>query len=817
MKTTTKGETMTRIILLLALVLGLAAGAGAAQKYLDLDAGSNGNGAIATPWNTWSTPKGSLSHGDTLWCRGNYLYKDFYWDASGKKAYLASWSIKSGSANDSMYLKDTVGGGSDQGMIIQDSCRIKGFIFTSRLDAPRIQTDYLITIQKRGVCIDSCKFHDFLGTPIWTYSNSNGDTIKNCVMYNSYGGHGIQISSDSCRIYNCKIWNMGYSGIFATAQNDCIALTGSLKQITVSGCDLASNSAKSDILCVGNTLLKNVTITNNYCHGANTVAGIDIDASNGVTYHIEGLNVYNNIFAGSRNNLYSTDPSYGCIRFNQCNSDDPANPISIYNNTIYDVGHDTSSMFHAGIVMGTSLLGYINIKNNIAYTCDSSAKNIVYPIYMNSATPDTAHVVSSNNLFFSTEGRIRNNTTFKYGANDDTSHSPAFISSTNLGVYTSSPAYNTGADLSALFTTAILDSPTAATWPNPATVTRATWSKGAMYPYAPNYDTCWAIAGANGSVSPASQGDSSSNVNHALTFVATPATHYAPFWTARHGATISNAFVNSITATISQNDTLDVAFHDSRKTLTMAGVNGSVTPATGLVDSGASTAIDNTPNMGYRFSAWSGAGVTFGNANLKSTTATILINATATATDTIIHYQLTNANDGHGTFTPASGLHDTAASFSIVATAAQGYRFWKWNRSGLDVVITDSTLASTTALLKAPGTITLYDSTMKVVLTVVNASTAPGTISPTAGPHTLDSGATQAIIFTAPSGYAFWKWGRSSLTMVITDSSLASTSLYLKASGTLTAYDTLSGNGGLVGNPFGFNIGSWYLMNRKTH
>ena len=85
---------MTRIILLLAVILGLAAGAGAAQKYLDLDAGSNGNGAIATPWNTWSTPKGSLSHGDTLWCRGPCINITKVYGAGTDCTNMEAWPME---------------------------------------------------------------------------------------------------------------------------------------------------------------------------------------------------------------------------------------------------------------------------------------------------------------------------------------------------------------------------------------------------------------------------------------------------------------------------------------------------------------------------------------------------------------------------------------------------------------------------------------------------------------------------------------------------------------------------------------------------
>jgi uncharacterized repeat protein (TIGR02543 family) len=113
-------------------------------------------------------------------------------------------------------------------------------------------------------------------------------------------------------------------------------------------------------------------------------------------------------------------------------------------------------------------------------------------------------------------------------------------------------------------------------------------------------------------------------------------------------------------------------------TLTMAAIHGTTSPAIGphTVDSNAATAIDNAPDAGYRFSAWSGAGVTFGDANSKSTTAAIGANATATATDTIIHYVLTMVNSTPaGTLSPAAGTssRDTGVSVVISYAAPTGY------------------------------------------------------------------------------------------------------------------------------------------------
>jgi hypothetical protein len=317
-------------------------------------------------------------------------------------------------------------------------------------------------------------------------------------------------------------------------------------------------------------------------------------------------------------------------------------------------------------------------------------------------------------------------------------------------------------------------------------------------PSSVTYDTCYARAATGGTISPASVADSSNNVNHNLGFAATPNTHYTFLnWSDVNGFATIGSQTSTTTVTISQNDTIQSNFRLLTKTLTMAGTQAlSTVPAIGTnpEDSNTTVSISQVANPGYRFWKWTRTVTApvslFGDSTQSSTTVTIMGNITVTAVDTIIHYQFTNANDGHGSFIPVSGLKDTAALFTITATPTQGYRFWKWNRSSTNVIITDSTLLSTTASLKAPATITLYDTTMKVNLTMVNAAPV-GTLSPVAGTITLDSGTSQAITFTAPTGYAFWKWARSSTSAIISDSTQASTSAIIIANVTITAYDTI--------------------------
>jgi hypothetical protein len=80
----------------------------------------------------------------------------------------------------------------------------------------------------------------------------------------------------------------------------------------------------------------------------------------------------------------------------------------------------------------------------------------------------------------------------------------------------------------------------------------------------------------------------------------------------------------------------------------------------------------------------------------------------------------------------------------------------------------------------------------KFDLTMVN-STPAGTISPTAGAHSLDSNTSQAITHTPAACYGFSKWTRTASTPAspIADSTLSSTSITVRGAVTVTAVDTI--------------------------
>jgi S-ribosylhomocysteine lyase LuxS involved in autoinducer biosynthesis len=266
---------------------------------------------------------------------------------------------------------------------------------------------------------------------------------------------------------------------------------------------------------------------------------------------------------------------------------------------------------------------------------------------------------------------------------------------------------------------------------------------------------------------------------------------------------LDTGFYDLILSDANSSDTLLNAFFVEPQTavtqFTLTMVNsdpaGTIIPTAGAhaLDSNTTQAISHTPAAGYRFHRWtrSSENAVFGDSTLATTTITIRGNVTVTAVDTIIHYTRTMVNTSPaGTMSPAAGTAsvDSAASFNLTFTPPMGYRFWRYTRSGLSVVIADSSTAATTAYLTGDGTITANDSIVKYSLTM--AVDGGGTTVPSAGVHVVDSMASTNISHTPATGNVFWKWGRSSVNAVITDTSINSTTVYLNADAIVTAYDT---------------------------
>lgn len=137
-------------------------------------------------------------------------------------------------------------------------------------------------------------------------------------------------------------------------------------------------------------------------------------------------------------------------------------------------------------------------------------------------------------------------------------------------------------------------------------------------------------------------------------------------------------------------------------TLTMATIgSGTVTPSAGdtTVDSASGFAITATPGVGYTFTGWTVVSGTI-LFNPDSSRCSLSTDATLRATFTIKTYTLTVTDNGAGgTTTPAGAVSvDSGVGTAIQADTATGYRFVRWDTTGV-VAIADIYDASTACTL----------------------------------------------------------------------------------------------------------------------
>ena len=202
------------------------------------------------------------------------------------------------------------------------------------------------------------------------------------------------------------------------------------------------------------------------------------------------------------------------------------------------------------------------------------------------------------------------------------------------------------------------------------------------------------------------------NLNSVISIVATPNSNYRfSGWSTTGSVTVANTTNASSTATIKGTGTIQANFVATTTVTIASGSNGVVTsPGTGTYtkDVGSSLPIVATPNANYAFSGWTVTGsVTVANASSASTTATINGVGTITANFVLV-VSITMIAGSNGTInTPGTGSYNenVGSIISISATPNSSYKFSSWVTTG-NIVVTNSTSASTTATINGAGTIT---------------------------------------------------------------------------------------------------------------
>ncbi len=235
----------------------------------------------------------------------------------------------------------------------------------------------------------------------------------------------------------------------------------------------------------------------------------------------------------------------------------------------------------------------------------------------------------------------------------------------------------------------------------------------------------------NGAVSPV-DGESTHNAGASVTLTATPDQGWQFDKWEINGNTVSSA---STQITINANTTATATFSLIPATtykLTVSHVgNGSVSPVDGesTHNAGASVTLTATPDQGWQFDKWEINGNTV---NSASTQITINANTTATATFSLVPvttYKLTVSHVGNGTVSPVDGesTHNAGASVTLTATPDNGWRFDKWEISGIIISnastqITMNTNITATATFSLINSIELIENNVKFYPNPTNSS-----------------------------------------------------------------------------------------------
>jgi uncharacterized repeat protein (TIGR02543 family) len=103
---------------------------------------------------------------------------------------------------------------------------------------------------------------------------------------------------------------------------------------------------------------------------------------------------------------------------------------------------------------------------------------------------------------------------------------------------------------------------------------------------------------------------------------------------------------------------------------------GTISPAGGVYDDGASVTLTATPAAGYRFDKWSGAV----SDNVTLTNITMTTDKTVTANFIkVFTLTVTVSPADSGTISPNGGTYDTGTEVTLTATPATGFAFDHWS------------------------------------------------------------------------------------------------------------------------------------------
>lgn len=287
------------------------------------------------------------------------------------------------------------------------------------------------------------------------------------------------------------------------------------------------------------------------------------------------------------------------------------------------------------------------------------------------------------------------------------------------------------------------------------------------------------------------------------TITATPNTGYS--FSSWSGSGVTNPGNPTTTASMTQPRDISASFTPLSYPLTLSSGEGGSVSGSGSFSHGDTPTIMATPNTGYVFNSWVGAGVS--DANSATTTVSMNSSRSINASFSAIDYTLSLVAQSGGSVS-GGGVASYGEKIPINAIPDLNYTFLSWSGAGLDDANSSSTFATVTG-----------DSTITANFTVKTAAehSLILTSSPISGGIAVGSGSyppgTSVTISATPStGYEFSGWAGSG----ITDSNSATTSVLLSSDNNLTALYSLksfslalgASGGGTVSGGGSFTFGA---------
>ncbi|NLE02139.1 MAG: hypothetical protein GX640_19945, partial [Fibrobacter sp.] len=197
-----------------------------------------------------------------------------------------------------------------------------------------------------------------------------------------------------------------------------------------------------------------------------------------------------------------------------------------------------------------------------------------------------------------------------------------------------------------------------------------------------------------------------------------------------------------------------------------AGTGGKITvPVNSPVDVnyGVAKTITAAPDSGYQFVNWTitpdTAGTIASDTSASTTVTIVNANASVKANFAPITYELTMANDGNGTTTPAEGKSTVkqGAATTISAIPNPGYEFSHWTITPASAgTITSSNSASASVKLNSSNATVKAIFKIKTYSISITADNGSITLSPEQNQY--DSGTVVSLKAVPVTGYEFTGW-----------------------------------------------------------